>query len=139
MKVNLGCGPDIRQGWVNLDLTPLSPEVQQCDFENASLPLEDESADWLEAIDLLEHIYNLIPFLHECYRVLKPGGTFYIEVPKFPSNAAVADPTHVRFFVEETFQYLTNYEGARKMYHIDPWKLTELSTTDNRIFARLTK
>ena len=139
MKINIGCGEDIRQGWVNIDINPLDKSVLKLDVDNEKFPFEDNTVDLIEAIDLLEHLHNLIPFLKECYRVLKHGGALYVEVPKFPSDAAIADPTHVRYFVDETFKYITEYEGARKMYGIDSWKLGELNSTNNRILVRLLK
>src|SRR5207245_3272052 len=38
-----------------------------------SLPLEDESVDWIWARDMLVHV-DLEPAFAECVRVLKPGG-----------------------------------------------------------------
>ena len=139
MKINLGCGNDILPGYINVDINPSSDKVIKCDVEKDKLPFKDNFADQLYARDVLEHITNLIPFLNECFRVMKPGGVFIIEVPKFPSDKAVSDPTHVRFFVEETFQYLGEYEGSQKLYGIKPWILDDIQSTDNRIFARMKK
>jgi len=141
MKVNLGCGSNIVSGYINVDINPLDDSVLQCDFEKDKLPFDDNSIDELQAIDVLEHINNLIPFLNECYRVLKDSGKFYIEVPKFPSDAAIADPTHVRYFVNESFKYIGKYENVQIMYKIQPWKLGSLSNNDsnNRIYVRLDK
>ena len=39
------------------------------------------------------------------YNLLKPGGILDIEVPLFPHPASIQDPTHISFWVEESFNY----------------------------------
>lgn len=48
-----------------------------------SLPLENESVDFVMATDILEHIENDSLALQEIYRILKPGGMGLITVPTF--------------------------------------------------------
>lgn len=139
-KVNLGCGSEVLHGYTNLDINPSRDDVIECDFENSKLPFKDNSVDELRAIDVLEHLHKLIPFMNECYRVIKEGGVFYIEVPMFPSNAAIADPTHVRYFVPDTFKYIGEYQDTQDMYGIKPWRIKSLETKkENRIFVELIK
>ena len=47
----------------------------------------------------------LFAFVDECYRILKPEGWLEIIVPSGRSNRAFWDPTHRRFFMQETFCY----------------------------------
>jgi hypothetical protein len=47
----------------------------------------------------------LFAFVDECYRILKPDGWITIVVPSARSNRGFQDPTHRRFFVQETFCY----------------------------------
>lgn len=141
LKINLGCGPDIREGWENLDKWAFDPAVKAVDLEEAKLPYPNDSADEMRATHVLEHVFNFPALLNECHRVLAPGGIIYIEVPKFPHNDSVKDPTHVRFFVEETFLYFTKYlqEGIFKMYEFKPWKLLEMHSdyADRQISVRM--
>jgi ubiquinone/menaquinone biosynthesis C-methylase UbiE len=53
----------------------------------------------------MEHVQNIVKVLNECWRVLKPSGRFGVAVPRFPHPRSVADPTHIRFFVPESFDY----------------------------------
>lgn len=46
-----------------------------------SLPLEDESIDFVISSHVLEHFYNPIKALKEWYRVIKKGGYIFMIVP----------------------------------------------------------
>jgi SAM-dependent methyltransferase len=54
-----------------IDPVPTGPDVAEGAIE--SLPLEDESVDWIWARDMLVHV-DLERGFSECRRVLKPGG-----------------------------------------------------------------
>ncbi len=121
--LNLGCGTDIREGWINADIAPLEGVDFIIDIENENLPLDDEVIDFVLLSHLLEHISNLKHVINEVFRVVKKGGRIYIIVPAFSSNGAFQDPTHVRFFTEETFQYISGdvfdyYFGSGKRAEI---------------------
>lgn len=47
----------------------------------------------------------LFAFMDECYRILKPDAWMRVIVPSGRSNRAFWDPTHRRFFMQETFLY----------------------------------
>jgi len=47
----------------------------------------------------------LFAFMDECYRILKPDCWMHVVVPSGRSNRAFWDPTHRRFFMQETFLY----------------------------------
>jgi ubiquinone/menaquinone biosynthesis C-methylase UbiE len=51
-----------------------------------SLPLANESVDSVFMIEVLDHVPSLLPCLEEVFRILKPGGIFYLTVPhrRFP-------------------------------------------------------
>lgn len=83
MKLNLGCGTDIRDGYVNVDFRQTHPSVVQVDLSKFPWPFEDDSADEILMLDFLEHFpyaqTKLI--LLECYRLLKMDGTLVVQVP----------------------------------------------------------
>ncbi len=97
LKVHLGCGPYVKPGWVNIDLTdhPPSLEGQQNQgtvFINydlrLGLPLSDNSVDMIYSSHVLEHFeYKTgLQLLKDCYRVLRRGGVFRIALPDFQSS-----------------------------------------------------
>ena len=87
VKLHLGCGPQIwpqEEGWINVDL-PDSPFSIQPDVkaDARELPFEDNYADEVHAIHLIEHFYywDAPKALREWKRVLKPGGLLVLELP----------------------------------------------------------
>jgi ubiquinone/menaquinone biosynthesis C-methylase UbiE len=66
---------------------PLGVAVQRgldvCQGLGDGLPFADESFDIVALLDTIEHIPDELETLHECYRVLKPGGKLLITVPAF--------------------------------------------------------
>jgi ubiquinone/menaquinone biosynthesis C-methylase UbiE len=48
-----------------------------------SLPLDDNSIDFIVSTEVFEHVQNLEKVLNECHRVLKPGGKLCSVFPQF--------------------------------------------------------
>ncbi|MFB2771553.1 methyltransferase domain-containing protein [Pelatocladus sp. BLCC-F211] len=113
-KLNLGCGKDIRPGWINLDCVKLPGIDIVHDLTSIPLPFEDNAFDEVLCQDVLEHI-EYVPVLREIHRILKPGGKVTIRVPHFSSSDAYADPTHHRYFSIHTFRYFI-LEDERSYY-----------------------
>lgn len=105
VKVNLGCGPDYLEDWINIDGDrKLSCEIHcELDSEDIKLPLETESVDLIYASHILEHIWYLRQLKQELLRVLKPGGFIIIVVPYYQSYDAWGDDTHCRAFSQASF------------------------------------
>lgn len=75
-------------------------------------PFEDNFADEIYLIHVLEHLENPIEKLEEMHRILKPGGLLYLRVPHFSSMGAFTDPTHLRPFGYFSFDcFLKNGKG----------------------------
>jgi len=81
LKLNLGCGGDKREGWVNIDINPKFNPDRVMDVRKLDYP--DNSVDEILALDILEHFsYNeTLSILKEWVRVLKPSGIIAIRVP----------------------------------------------------------
>jgi SAM-dependent methyltransferase len=97
VRLNLGCGRDIRDGWVNVDSFPLPGVDHVVDFdEKPVLPLDDDTVDHSEGSHVIEHLHNPLPFMQELWRVTKHEGTVIFRCPYGSSDDADEDPTHVR-------------------------------------------
>lgn len=105
LKLHLGCGNDKRIGYINIDSSKEVNPDKVIDLENASLPYKDNSVDEILANHVLEHIKNLIPLIHEIYRISKKNTRIIVRVPFYSSWGQFNDPTHVRFFTPYTFNY----------------------------------
>lgn len=83
MKLNLGCGNDIRDGYTNVDMRETHPSVMVADLSQLPWPFEDDSAEEILMLDFLEHFpyAQTKRILLECYRVLRSDGTVVIQVP----------------------------------------------------------
>lgn len=162
VKVNLGCGLAVTQGWINVDASlnalvaswPRSLHKllyrlsganryysleQYCDLLgnhvfvhhdlSHSLPLKDQTADYVYSSHFLEHLFkpDAEHLLKECLRVLKPGGVVRVCVP----DLAYAVALYLRgekekmledyFFVEDKGSFL-----ARHKYMYDHELLSSL-------------
>ncbi len=81
-RLNLGCGIDYKEGWINVDLDKNIKADLYFDVRK-KFPLKDSQYSDILVQDLLEHLTkeNGRKFLEECWRVLTPGGKIEIRVP----------------------------------------------------------
>lgn len=115
MKLNLGAGKlDVREGYVNLDMTAYPNIDIVWDLNKLPLPFEDNQFDEILAYSILEHINNFIPLVMELHRILKPGGMIKIRTPHFTCVEAYADPTHINHWSYLTFFYFK--KGLKRDY-----------------------
>jgi len=90
MKLNIGCGEDIKQGYINIDIRKLYGVDLVIDLEKEKLPYEDNSVDEILAKDIIEHFsfIKVEEILKEWHRVLKPKGLLVIHTPDFEQIAS---------------------------------------------------
>ena len=82
MKLNLGCGTDWREGYINVDFNKDVKSDLIFDLNHLAYPFEDNSISEIIINHALEHLTISIPdFFKECYRILKPNGILHLEVP----------------------------------------------------------
>jgi predicted SAM-dependent methyltransferase len=110
LKLHLGCGLNVVEGWVNIDgswnarlakyprlrralavARVVPPESAKVEWRGDlrildvrdPLPFSTSSCDAIYASHLLEHLFldDALKLLRECFRLLRPGGTFRLVVP----------------------------------------------------------
>lgn len=112
LKINLGAGEDQTPGWVNVDMVDLKGIDVVHNLIEFPYPFEDNSADEIKAVDVLEHLppyigkdHGVIKFIEECHRILKPGGQLYMQTPGWKAEFLWIDPTHVRGFDKQSMDF----------------------------------
>jgi predicted SAM-dependent methyltransferase len=82
IKMNIGCGQEPFQGWLNLDLDPETKADFLWDITDG-LPFDNDSCAFIHSEHFLEHlpIQDGVRFLAECYRSLQRGGVLRIAMP----------------------------------------------------------
>jgi hypothetical protein len=136
MQLHLGPGakPDKqiwtpgKQAWsdrVTVDIDPaMKPDVRW-DLNILPLPFEDDSADEIHAMEVLEHtgtqgdVAFYFAQWNDFYRILIPDGIFFGSCPDWRGSWAFGDPGHRRIISNETLGFL-----HRPLYDAEP---------DNRI------
>lgn len=114
LRLNVGSGRIQYSGFINVDCVQIvdgnGKKVVDVivDIEKEHLPYPDNSVDEIICESTLEHLGDGFIFaLNEMHRVLKPMGILRGIVPPFNTNGAIRDITHKRFFVKDSFAYLT--------------------------------
>jgi SAM-dependent methyltransferase len=115
--VNVGCGHDYIEGWINIDGDAgVDPDhVVELDIRSVRLPFEDNSMDLVYCCHILEHIRHLPELKREFHRILKPGGNVVVVVPHYLSPDAWGDDTHCRGFSFHSF-YSTYWPGFNEKF-----------------------
>ena len=87
IKLNLGCGKDIQEGYINIDIREL-PGVDLVRDLREPLPYNDYCIDEIRAIDVLEHFSwrDTDRIFKDWVRVLKPGGLIIVCVPNIKAH-----------------------------------------------------
>jgi len=114
-KLNLGCGSDIRDGYLNVDKHRISGVDMVHDVEVLPLPFEDNFFEEIICQDILEHL-EYVPVLKELHRILAKGGRLIIRVPHFTSKNSYTDPTHKKLFAFRTFDFFAKPPKGREYY-----------------------
>ena len=120
-KLNLGCGRDYCEGWINADFNKEVKADMYLDLTQP-LPFKDNEIDEILLDNVLEHIQRdrFLEFVDELWRITKPKGLINIYVPHFTGLTAFKHPTHYTYFGICTFGFMEatekpgiNFSGER--------------------------
>ena len=132
MKLNLGCGTDIRKGYVNVDDGSMWADILPDglminDLNNFPWPFKSNSVDEVLMWHVLEHLPNTAMVLKEVKRILKHGGKFWGQVPYGNSHDGRTHWQHCRFFNARSFETIAHDFGmqivtAKNGTHMINWR-----------------
>lgn len=132
LKLDLGCGPNPREGFAGVDRIAFNERIQEFDLRQP-WPWADQSVSEVWCSHFVEHLepHERCHFFNELYRILKPNrrengrdveGFATIVVPHWGSCRAYGDPTHRWPPMGEMFWY----------YLCEDWRLSQAPHTDKR-------
>ena len=96
-RLHIGCGPGLLDGWVNIDVAPAPLALNIL----RGLPFPDASAQFAFVSHALEHLFfprDVMPFLADVRRVLRPGGTVRLIVPDVSLAIEAYEAPDTKFF-----------------------------------------
>lgn len=144
-KIDIGAGRSKMNGYLTLDCDKLVNADIFCNIEddNAKEILNKYINNCVElrCSHILEHLRpeNKVKVMALFFDLLKPGGTLDIEVPLFPHPASIQDPTHISYWVKESFIYFIKGnkfgEAFAKRYSQYPVPLFELVERGCRVIG----
>lgn len=101
IRLDIGCGPNKREGHIGVDKFPMTGVDVLLDLEDwvKPWPWEDGSVTSVHCSHTLEHLTSgnsggRVRFFNELFRVLKVGGTAQIITPSWSHNRAYGDFDH---------------------------------------------
>jgi SAM-dependent methyltransferase len=129
MKLNLGCGKQRLDGWINIDRDPAVADLF-CDLDapGLHLPYPCGSVEQFFMSHVLEHLRYPLPCMKELWRVAKPGATLEIRTPHGASDDAWEDQTHVRPYFPNSFLAFGQpyYWRSGEVGYRGDWKVAEI-------------
>jgi len=116
MRLNLGCGTNIKKGYTNVDQYRNKGVDRVHDLNRFPYPFKDNSAELILLNNVLEHLKaDFDKIMNEIKRILKPNGKVIIIVPHGKSNSAF-DPFH-----HKTFRAYNFMEFHKKNVEKNEW------------------
>jgi SAM-dependent methyltransferase len=112
LALDLGAAHNKREGYLGVDQYA-EPGVDIVADVTKGLDLPDGSVGVIRAVDFLEHIPDKVATFNELYRLLAPDGLLLSLTPSTDGRGAFQDPTHVAFYNENSFWYVTDANYAR--------------------------
>jgi predicted SAM-dependent methyltransferase len=123
VKLNIGCGDDILEGYINIDSHTDHEGVVRIDFVSYAKDIPDNHFDRIRCEAVLEHIphQNAPYFLSEIFRILKRGCRARIVVPDmdFLCNLWTYSTPYYRVaYLKDKIFGNQNHGGE---FHLSPW------------------
>ena len=93
MKLDLGCGPKKKTGFIGVDRLAMPGVDTIVDLRVTPWPWPDNSIDQVHCAHFVEHLTGeeRIAFFNELDRVMKPGATAKIITPDWSNANAYGD------------------------------------------------
>ena len=114
MKLNIGCGYDIKKGYMNLDKEEFSNVDIKHNLNKFPYPFKDNTFEEILSLGVLELLDDFIKVMEELHRICKPNAIIKIRCAAFPSMCSAQDPLVKKFMTWNTFDYFNGYWNYSK-------------------------
>lgn len=132
-RLNLGCGTDIKEGYVNLDMVEKEGVDVVHDLNKYPYPFDDNTFDEVVMCDVLEHLDNIIKTIEEIWRICKNNAMVYIDVPNYNSFNQVSNPQHKLLFNYETFDSISQNKGGEMKEGLNHYTKAKFDVVEKRV------
>lgn len=112
ISLNLGCGRDYKQGYLNIDKNKQVKPDLVLDLNQGLKKIKSNSCKEVLSYHNLEHLDNWELLLREIHRVLIPDGILRLKVPH---SGIYLNPYHKQHF-DRGFIYYYNYYNQDRAY-----------------------
>jgi len=112
--VDLGAGDRfLEQPLINCGAIYRPIDIQECNLESESIPIESNSCDAAVSLAVIEHLRDPAHFLQEVKRVLRPGGVLWLSTPNIHAcgHDFWNDPTHVHPYTRKSLKSVLDLSG----------------------------
>ncbi len=137
LKLNLGCGNRVAQGYDNIDMYVDLPGIKKYDV--CRLPYKNGSVDFILASHIIEHLgrHKWEPAVKEWIRVLKKGGKISIKFPEIDklAKAIIHCPSETRW--DRLNMILYGGQGHPGQFHYSGFKKEYFYKTLKKMGLRL--
>lgn len=118
IKLNLGAGNKILEGYVNHDLKKHRKEIDVFfDLNLPDWPLQNDGFDRIFAFDVIEHVKDPVNFMDNCWKLLQYNGILYVKACGWQNPNFWVDITHHRAFDIKSFDYFVPTTEAGRVYN----------------------
>src|SRR3989338_9405335 len=90
-KINLGCGTDILEGYLNVDFEKFKGVDFVCNLNKLPYPFKSSQFRKVYMRNVLEHLDNPWEVMKDVYRISSNGAIISLRVPHFSSHNAWGD------------------------------------------------
>lgn len=115
-KLNFGCGKDIREDCVNVDITKFNGVDKTFNFNHFPYPFFKNEFDEIYSDNVIEHLNDVTAVMKELHRITRSNGIIRIIVPYYNCYGAYNDVTHKHYFSHLAFEPF--YKRSRGNYFI---------------------
>ncbi|MGB5189771.1 class I SAM-dependent methyltransferase [Robiginitalea sp.] len=128
-KLQIGCGNNFHEGWLNTDRYPSSDQAAFLDASKV-FPFKDETFDFIYSEHIFEHLTfkESSTMISECWRVLKPNGVMRLATPS-------ADFLFDMYRNPDNPKYREYLEWSSKAFCTDMEKLLEGKSENLEIYV----